>query len=77
MRSVSELIGLVGVVTLRVPGGDRPGEVMLTVDGLREPHLAYAGRSLAEGEHALVVGVRGPLAVDVEPWTLDVTVASV
>jgi hypothetical protein len=65
------LVGLTGTVTMRVPGGSDPGEISLTVRGRTDLHVAYAAEPIAVGTQVLVIDVRGPLNVMVEPWPAD------
>ncbi len=62
------LVGKVGLVTVRVRGGELPGEIRLVVQGIPHYYIAYCGRALAVGEHVLVVNSRGARQLDVEPW---------
>jgi hypothetical protein len=63
-----QAIGKVGSVTHRVRGGDRPGEVKVVVAGLPHHYLAFCPVEVSVGERVLVINVRGPREVDVEPW---------
>ena len=63
------VIGQVGEVLVRVRGGDRPGEIVTTVRGIRETFIAYADSPLERGASVLVVGTRGPRSVDVVAWS--------
>lgn len=63
------VVGEVGEVLVRVRGGDAPGEIVATVRGARETFLAYADAPLDRGSKVLVIGVHGPRAVDVIPWS--------
>jgi hypothetical protein len=66
------LIGLTGTVTMRIPGGeDHPGEISLTVKGRTDLHVAYSSEPVEVGQPVLVIGVRGPLHVTVEPWMME------
>jgi len=62
------LVGKVGLVTVRVRGGELPGEIRLVVQGIPHYYIAYCGQAIAVGEHVLVVNSRGARQVDVEPW---------
>jgi membrane protein implicated in regulation of membrane protease activity len=62
------LVGKVGVVVTAVPGGDRPGEARVVVNGIPHHYLAYAIRPIPVGAHVLVIHFRGARQVDVEPW---------
>ena len=63
-----QLVGTVGSVTHRVRGGERPGEVRVVVGGLPQDYLAFAPVEVPVGAQVLIVHVRGPRQVDVEPW---------
>jgi hypothetical protein len=63
-----QLVGKVGSVTHRVRGGERPGEVRVVVGGLPHHYLAFCPIEVPVGAQVLVVHVRGPRQVDVEPW---------
>jgi hypothetical protein len=63
-----ELVGKVGEVVVRVRGGDRPGEIVVTVDGAPELYLALSHKELPVGRRVLVVRDRGDRTVDVEAW---------
>ena len=65
-----QLVGKVGRVVVRVRGGELPGEVALTVAGIRETYVGYCDEEVAVGEQVLVVGIRGPRRVDVVPWQI-------
>jgi hypothetical protein len=62
------LVGRTGSVTVRVPGGDRPGEVRLVVQGIPHHYIAYCPEPVAIGDKVLVVDDRGARQVDVTPW---------
>jgi membrane protein implicated in regulation of membrane protease activity len=62
------LVGRTGSVTVRVPGGDRPGEVRLVVQGIPHHYIAYCREPLAIGDKVLVVDARGARQVDVTLW---------
>ena len=61
-------IGTVGRVIVRIRGGDVPGEVELTVQGMRDTCIAYAAEEVPVGADVLVVGSRGGRRVEVVPW---------
>jgi membrane protein implicated in regulation of membrane protease activity len=62
------LIGRTGTVVIPIRGGDRPGEVRLTVDGMAHYYLAYAVTAIPADTRVLVIHDRGARHVDVEPW---------
>lgn len=62
------LVGRRGSVTARIPGGPRPGEIRLVVQGIPHHYLAYCPEPAELGTHVLVIHNRGSLQVDVEPW---------
>jgi hypothetical protein len=59
--------GCFGVVTIRIPGGGKPGEARVFVRGGHELHIAYSPESLAVGAQVRVDRSRGARAVDVTP----------
>jgi hypothetical protein len=63
----AEVVGLLAVVTIRVPGGRRPGEIRLFVRGTYENLIAYALEPLDVGRTVSVAASRGGRAVDVDP----------
>jgi membrane protein implicated in regulation of membrane protease activity len=62
------LVGRTGTVVSPIRGGDRCGEVRLTVDGMAHYYLAYAATALPAGARVLVINDRGARHLDVEPW---------
>ncbi len=62
-----DVVGLLAVVTIRVPGGRAPGEVRLFVRGTYENLIAYAVEPLDVGRTVVVAVSRGGRAADVEP----------
>jgi membrane protein implicated in regulation of membrane protease activity len=62
------LIGRTGTVVIPIRGGDRPGEVRVTVDGMAHYYLAYAATAIPADACVLVIHDRGARHVDVEPW---------
>jgi hypothetical protein len=61
------VVGCLGVVTIRIPGGERPGEVRIFARGAYEQHIAYSPESLAVGDQIRVSRSRGARALDVTP----------
>jgi membrane protein implicated in regulation of membrane protease activity len=59
------LVGEVGVVTTRIRGGDRPGEVRIPMQGGSESFIAYGDGPIERGQQVLVVARRPGRAVDV------------
>ena len=59
------VIGEQGYVTIRIPGGDQPGEVQIPLRGGSESFIAYATEPISHGARILVVGRRPGRAVDV------------
>lgn len=62
------VVGCVGPLVLPTRGADGAGEVHVRVRGGTETFLAWSDVPLPRGASVLVVGVRGPRAVDVVPW---------
>jgi membrane protein implicated in regulation of membrane protease activity len=63
------LVGSLGIVTIRVPGGRRAGEVQLQLRGASESFIAYGVDPIPAGEQVLVVGRRPGRIVDVIHFT--------
>jgi len=63
------LIGCVGPLIMATRGDSGAGEVLLTVRGSKEAFLAWSDHPLPKGTKVLVVEVRGPRSLVVEPWT--------
>jgi hypothetical protein len=63
--------GCLGVVTIRIPGGERPGEVRIFARGAYEQHIAYSPESLAVGDQIRVNRSRGARALDVTPLAAE------
>jgi hypothetical protein len=61
----ASLVGQVGEVVVRVRGGDRPGEIVATSQGVSERFIAFADEPLDLGASVLVIAIRGPRQVDV------------
>ena len=59
------MVGKAGTVVTRVRGGDRPGEVQVTIRGGTEVWIAYADAEVARGCRVLVVAERPGRCVDV------------
>lgn len=62
-------IGCVGTLTVATRGDRGTGEVLVTVRGSKETFLAWSEEPLPKGATVLVVEVRGPRTVLVEPWS--------
>jgi membrane protein implicated in regulation of membrane protease activity len=62
------LVGTLGTVTIKVRGGDRPGEVRVVVEGIAHYYIAYCEHAVPVGKQVLVINVRGARQIDVEPW---------
>ncbi len=65
----SRAIGAVGKVLIAIRGSDGPGEVMLTVGGVRESYIADSDAPIDRGQTVLVVDVAPHRHVVVVPWT--------
>jgi membrane protein implicated in regulation of membrane protease activity len=63
------VIGCVGRLIVATRGAHGAGEVLLTLRGSKETFLARSDEPLPKGTQVLVVEVRGPRTVAVEPWT--------
>jgi len=62
----SDLIGLVGQLTVSIPAGG-PGEVVLPIRGGSEAFAAWADEPLAKYTVVVVVDERSPRSVTVTP----------
>ena len=63
------VIGCVGSLIVATRGVDGVGEVLLNVRGTKEAYLAWSDQPLPRGTEVLVIDVRGPRTVLVEPWS--------
>jgi membrane protein implicated in regulation of membrane protease activity len=66
--SDASAIGCVGTLTVATRGEQGAGEVLVTVRGSKEAFMAWSDDPLPKGAKVLVIDVRGPRAVLVEPW---------
>ncbi len=66
--SNASVVGRVGALIVATRGNGGAGEVLLTVRGSKEAFLAWSDKPLPKGTKVLVVEVRGPRTVTVEPW---------
>lgn len=60
-----EVAGRVGHVSVAIPGGNRPGEVVVQIRGGTERYIAYCDVAVGRGEPVLVTTERGGRCVDV------------
>ncbi len=67
--SNASVIGHIGTLIVATRGDRGAGEVLLIVRGSKEAFLAWSDEPLPRGTKVLVVEVRGPRTVVVEPWT--------
>ena len=67
--SVASAIGCVGTLTVASRGDRGAGEVLVTVRGSKETFLAWSDEPLPKGANVLIVEIRGPRTVLVEPWS--------
>lgn len=65
----SAVVGAVGHVVVATRGPLGPGEVQLTVGGVRECYIANSDDPIERGEAVLVVDVAPHRQVTVVPWT--------
>jgi hypothetical protein len=63
------VIGTVGHVINAIRGDQGPGEVMLSVGGVRECYIAESDTPIERGQTVLVIGVAPHRHVTVVPWT--------
>jgi len=66
--SDASAIGCVGRLIVATRGDRGTGEVLVTLRGSKEAFLAWSDEPLPKGTEVLVVEVRGPRTVVVEPW---------
>ncbi|MGA7050871.1 MAG: hypothetical protein WBZ37_06275 [Mycobacterium sp.] len=66
--SNASVVGRVGTLIVATRGDLGAGEVLLTVRGSKEAFLAWSDDPLPKGAKVLVVEIRGPRTVVVEPW---------
>jgi membrane protein implicated in regulation of membrane protease activity len=66
--SDASAIGCVGKLIVATRGDRGAGEVLVTLRGSKEAFLAWSDEPLPKGSEVLVVEVRGPRTVVVEPW---------
>ena len=66
--SDTSAIGCVGKLIVATRGDRGAGEVLVTLRGSKEAFLAISDEPLPKGTEVLVVEVRGPRTVVVEPW---------
>jgi membrane protein implicated in regulation of membrane protease activity len=66
--SDTSAIGCVGKLIVATRGDRGAGEVLVTLRGSKEAFLAISDEPLPKGTEVLVVEVRGPRMVVVEPW---------
>lgn len=64
----SGAIGAVGTISIPTRGSAGPGEVMLTVGGVRQCYIADSDVPIGNGEAVLVVDVAPNRHVIVVPW---------
>jgi hypothetical protein len=61
------VVGRPAHVSLPIPGGAEPGEVLVRVRGGSETYIAFADEAVAEGEQVVIVADRGGRTVTVAP----------
>jgi hypothetical protein len=69
-EEATSLVGSLGSVTIKVRGGNRPGEVRVVMEGIAHYYIAYSEDPIPVGNQVLVINVRGSRQIDVEPWEL-------
>lgn len=67
MSNGGGLIGLVGHITVSVPAGGGPGEVVLPIRGGTEAFAAWADEPIARYTRVVVVDERSARSVTVTP----------
>ena len=61
------VVGRPGHVTIAIPGGEQPGEVLLRVRGGSESYIAFADQAIPMGTEVVIVSDRGGRTVFVAP----------
>lgn len=61
------VVGRTAHVVVAIPGGERPGEVMVRVRGGSESYIAYSDQSVDVGAQVVVVDDRGGRTLIVAP----------
>ena len=61
------IVGRTAHVSVTIPGGDRPGEVIVRVRGGAEAYIAYSERAVGVGTQVVVVDDRGARTLVVAP----------
>lgn len=64
--STASIAGEEATVTLRIPGGDNPGEIAYYRGGMRHSYTAYSKKKIASGETVRITTIRGETSVNVE-----------
>jgi membrane protein implicated in regulation of membrane protease activity len=59
------VVGSLGMAITRIPGGDRPGEVQVSIRGGSESFIAYGVDPIGRGEQVMIVGRRPGRILDV------------
>jgi membrane protein implicated in regulation of membrane protease activity len=62
-----KVVGRPAYVTVQIPGGPRPGEVLIQVRGGTESYIAYADQCVGVGAQVVVVADRGARTLLVAP----------
>jgi len=61
------VVGKTARVTIAIPGGSTPGEVIVRVRGGSESYIAYSLEAVDRGIEVVVLADRGARSVDVAP----------
>lgn len=61
------VVGRTAYVTLPIPGGNEPGEVLVQIRGGAETYGAYADQAVEHGAQVVVVADRGGRMLSVAP----------
>ncbi|HYA44051.1 MAG TPA: hypothetical protein VED59_00470 [Acidimicrobiales bacterium] len=61
------VVGKIARVTIAIPGGNTPGEVLVRVRGGSESYIAYSLEAVDRGIEVVVLADRGARSVDVAP----------
>jgi hypothetical protein len=63
------VVGEQGFVTTRIPGGEHPGEVQISLRGGSETFIAYGTEEIERGQRVLVLGRRPGRGLDVTAFS--------
>lgn len=59
------VVGLAAYVSLSIPGGAEPGEVVVRIRGGTETYIAFSDQPIPEGAQVVVIADRGARSLSV------------